>query len=108
MARSKPVILAQSILTGLGILFAGTALTEVVDPVLPALGALLVIAAKGSIDFYVNATTTLTSTVVATQEKAGAPVIAGPQSTVTTGDELSSLDRVDDVVASMPPPTPVE
>ena len=63
MARTKPVIVIQSILTGLGILFAGAVLADIVDPRWPGLGALLVLAGKGGVDFYVNATTTPTATV---------------------------------------------
>jgi hypothetical protein len=108
MARSKPIILIQSILTGLGILFAGTALAEVVDPVWPALGALLVIAAKGTVDFYVNATTTPTATVIATQQAPGEPVVAGLASKVETGEVLHASDAVREIATlTAPPSTPI-
>jgi hypothetical protein len=89
ISRSKPVIIAQSILTGLGIVFGATVLADIVDPRLPALGAVLVLAAKGGLDFYTNATTTPSAQVVATQAAPGEPVLAGPASPVTTGVELN-------------------
>lgn len=99
MPRSRPIIVAQAILTGLGILFAGTALADI-SPLwttVAALGALGVLAAKGGIDFYVNATTTPTATVVATQTEPGAPVVAGPRAAVSTGAVIPPSLTVADV-----------
>jgi hypothetical protein len=92
--RSKPIIITQAILTSLGILFGASLLADLVDPRWVGLGALLVIAGKGGLDFYINATTTPTANVVATQTAAGEPVIAGPQSLVKTGAELRPGDTV--------------
>jgi hypothetical protein len=92
--RSKPIIIAQAILTGLGILFGAALLGDLIDPRWVGLGALIVIATKGGIDFYVNATTTPNAQVVATQTSAGEPVVAGQASLVTTGAELRPTDTV--------------
>jgi hypothetical protein len=105
MPRSKAIIITQSILTGLGILFGATLLADIVDPRIVGLGALLVLSIKGGLDFYIAATTTPTARVVATQEQPGAPVVAGPASVVSTGHTISPSLSVADVAA---PPIPIE
>jgi hypothetical protein len=97
--RSKPIIITQAILTGLGILFGAALLGDLFDPRLVGLGALIVVATKGGLDFYVNATTTPNAQVVATQTSAGEPVVAGQASLVTTGAELQPGDAVHEIAS---------
>jgi hypothetical protein len=100
MIKSRPIIITQSILTALGILFGASLLADVFDPNVVGLGALAVLATKGGLDFYIAATTTTSSEVVATQTQPGAPVVAGPASVVTTGHTIPSNLSVGEVSAS--------
>ena len=90
MPRSRPVILIQSVLTTLGILFGASLLVDLVDPRIVGLGSLLVVAVKGGLDFYLNATTTPSAQVLATQPIPGGDVVAGPASNFTTGAAIST------------------
>jgi hypothetical protein len=97
------MIITLAVYTALGVILGGAALSDWIDVRVIGLLTLLLVGTRAGIDFYISATTTPNAQVVATQEKAGAPVIAGPQSQVTTGDTLAPGASVGDIVQPPPP-----
>ena len=102
MPRSKALIITLSVYTGLGVILGGAALAEWIDVRIIGLLTLLVVGSRAGIDFYIANTTTPSAPVVATQEKAGAPLIAGPQSYLQTGQTIPPALPVGDAVADAP------
>jgi type IV secretory pathway TrbF-like protein len=95
MPRSKPIVILQSILAGATALLGGAALAEYINGRAIGLANLVVAAVTVALSVYLSGTNTSNPQVVATQTGAGAPVVAGPASTVTTGDVLEPTARVD-------------
>jgi hypothetical protein len=96
-STSRPVLTAMSILAGLQILTGGAALGDVIGVKVAALAILIVGAAQGGIQFYVQGKVTPNDAVAARALPSGA-VVAGPAAPGTTkeGEEVDVL-RTGDV-----------
>lgn len=69
MSKSRPVIITMSVLAGLQILTAGAALSDVIGPKAAAFFVLVVAAAQGGVQFFVQAMVTPTADVIAYRNK---------------------------------------
>ena len=95
MTKSRPVIIIMSVLAGLQILVAGAALTDVVGGKVAAFLVLLVAAAQGGVQFYVQSLVTPTQDVVAYRDKSGS---------VVPGELANDADRAQEAVAVLTTP----
>ncbi|MGH2690383.1 MAG: hypothetical protein ACRDKW_16480 [Actinomycetota bacterium] len=88
MPRSRPILIIQSFLAGATALLGGAALGDFVSLEVIGLANLVIAAITVGLGVYLsgsNSQTTVTSTVLATQDHAGGDVVAGPASSFTTG-----------------------
>lgn len=82
--RSRPVVVWMSILAGLQVMSAGSALADVVPAKWAALFSLGVAAAQAGIQFYVQSQVTPWQDVISKVDSTG-HAIAGPAHTAPTG-----------------------
>lgn len=83
--KSEPVVIIMSVLAGLQILTAGSALGDVIGAQTAALLVLVVAAAQGAIQFYVRSKVTANTNVVARREATTHDVIAGDAAPAAAG-----------------------
>lgn len=86
--KRNPLLIWSSTLVALQILTAGAALSDIIGGNLAAFVALVVAAAQGGTQFYVNGQLTPSESVVAQTTAAGA-VVAGPASWVVDGHPVA-------------------
>lgn len=77
MSKSRPVVIAMSVLAGLQVLGAGAALTEVIGGKAAALFVLVVAAAQVGVQFYVQSQVVPVVDVAAYRDGAG-DIVSGP------------------------------
>lgn len=91
LPKREPVVLVMSILAGLQILTAGTALADVIGVKLAGLLVLATAATQAGVQFYVRGQVTPTVNVAAEVARAAAPAQAGPASDLPTGTDVQVI-----------------
>ena len=99
MTKSRPVIITMSILAGLQILTAGASLADIIGPQLAAFFVLLVAAAQGGVQFYVQSAVTPSADVIAYRDK---------NNDVAVGDAGADPIKAAAAVEALTPPDPTK